>query len=145
MEFIGNHNSPLERGSVAPVATLLRQVYFAGPTSLERLVHTPGAGPGPGLRTSRPCGEQRTKGRRKSGVKTGLDMKEVVHDARDAQQHEPVMMAIIASQECWWSNDIVFSHGTWNARPPPDITTGMQARLISVDDSPAYHQKDKLH
>lgn len=45
MEFIGNHNSPLERGSVAPVATLLRQVYFAWPTSLERLVHTPGQVP----------------------------------------------------------------------------------------------------
>ncbi|KAJ5976916.1 hypothetical protein N7501_000258 [Penicillium viridicatum] len=137
MEFIGNHNSLSERGSVAPVATLLRQVYFAWPTSLERLVHTPGQVPV--LACAHP-GRVGSRGPKDDGVKTGLDMKEVVHDARDAQQHEPVMMAIIASQECWWSNDIVFSHGTWNARPPPDITTGMQAWLISVDDSPAYHQ-----
>jgi hypothetical protein len=97
MVFIGNHNSPLERGSVAPVATLLRQVCFAWPRSLERLVHAPGqvavlarAHPGPlwgadhRTTASRPC-------RSKSGVKTGLDMKDGCQDARDAQQHEPVI------------------------------------------------------
>lgn len=45
MVFIWNHYSPLERGTVAPVATLFRQVFFAWPTSLERLVHTPGQVP----------------------------------------------------------------------------------------------------
>ncbi|KAJ5308752.1 hypothetical protein N7508_004131 [Penicillium antarcticum] len=53
----------------------------------------PGRGPGscPGT------GEQRTTASRpcrsKSGVKTGLDMKEVDQEARDAQQHDPVMSA----------------------------------------------------
>ncbi|KAJ5920226.1 hypothetical protein N7516_011084 [Penicillium verrucosum] len=88
MEFIGNHNSPLERGSVAPVAALLRQVYFAWPTSLERLVHTPAQVPV--LACAHP-GRVGSRGPKDDGVKTGLDMKEVVHDARDAQQHEPVM------------------------------------------------------
>ncbi|KAJ5466355.1 hypothetical protein N7530_010142 [Penicillium desertorum] len=37
-----------------------------------------------GPTASRPC-------RSKSGVKTGLDMKDGCQDARDAQQHEPVM------------------------------------------------------
>lgn len=45
MVFIGKHNSPSERGTVVPVATLLRQVCFSWPTSLERLVHTPGQVP----------------------------------------------------------------------------------------------------
>jgi hypothetical protein len=98
MVFIENHNSPLERGAVARVATMLRQVCFACTTSLERLLHTPGQVPV--LACTRPdtvwgAKDQRTTVSRpcrsKSGVETGLDMKEVVPDARDAQQHDPVL------------------------------------------------------
>ncbi|CAI7650549.1 unnamed protein product [Penicillium bialowiezense] len=71
---------PSERGTVAPVAALLRQ----DPVLARTRPDTVWGAQDRRTVTSRPCGS-------KSGVKTGLDMKEVCPDARDAQQHDPVM------------------------------------------------------
>ncbi|KAJ5823979.1 hypothetical protein N7447_006319 [Penicillium robsamsonii] len=94
-----NHNSPLERGSVAPVATLLRQVCFAWPTVPRTPCPYSWAGPSPGPRTSRRRVESREpKDDGKPTLPQQIRSQEraryegkLVQDARDAQQHDPVM------------------------------------------------------
>ncbi|KAJ5543479.1 hypothetical protein N7535_005903 [Penicillium sp. DV-2018c] len=66
-----------------------------GLRSLERLVHTPTQVPSWPARIQAPCGERRAKGtesrpcRSKSGVKTGLDMKEVVSGCKGCSVARP--------------------------------------------------------